>query len=484
MAALNLESQKDEPSETENKFLVPCPANPRFTGRTQFLQALKDKLSAVVPKHHNHRRALYGMGGIGKTQCALGYVYANRRVYNRIYWISAVDKSSLLSGYQDIAHAAKLRFQDASPIKIAKAVLFWLEQQHSWLLVIDNLDQIEVANGLLPENSPQNHTIITTRNPNADGIPAEPLEVPLLNVDDSIDLLSTLSKITVEADSPGKVQAAEIVQKLGYLPLAIEQAAAYIREVTADFSGFLEEYERNRKKLHMWIPSGNRLYPNSIATTWSMSFSLLPKHSVRLLRLFSFLNPDGILIPFLAAGAAALEVDLQRIIVDQIELATALLELEKFSLIKWDRPRKLLMIHRLVQMVVRDEMSEEELQLTATHIVDLCIQAFPNATTAETRSICRIYQGQILEPLAQMNTICTSQLALIRTRVGEFLREDGKYDDSGRLLFQAVQNSMSIFGMENLETLVRMHALAVTYQAQGRNADAAQIQEEVLEKER
>jgi len=288
MAALNLESQKNEPSETENKFLVPYPVNPRFTGRTQFLQTLKDELSAIAPKHHNHRIALYGMGGIGKTQCALGYVYANRPVYNRIYWISAVDKSSLLSGYQDIANAAKLRFQDMSPIEIAKAVLLWLGRQHGWLLVIDNLDQIEVANGLLPENSPQNHTIITTRNPNADGIPAEPLEVPLLNVDDSIDLLSTLSKITVQVDSPRKLQAAEIIQKLGYLPLAIEQAAAYIREVTADFSGFLKEYERNRKKLHMWITSSNRLYPNSIATTWSMSFSLLTELSANMMTVRDF----------------------------------------------------------------------------------------------------------------------------------------------------------------------------------------------------
>ena len=238
MAALSLNNQKDE-HLTENKFLVPYPSNPRFTGRTQFLQTLKDKLSAVVPEHHNHRIALYGMGGIGKTQCALGYVYANRHVYDRIYWISAVDKSALMSGYQDIANAAKLRLQNLSPMEIANAVLSWLgqQQQQGWLLVIDNLDDIQVANGLLPENNPQNHTIITTRNPNADGIPAEPLEVRLLDVDDSIHLLSTLSRITVPADSLEKLQAVDIVRTLGYLPLAIEQAAAYIREVTVSFSG-------------------------------------------------------------------------------------------------------------------------------------------------------------------------------------------------------------------------------------------------------
>src|SRR5579871_2891139 len=153
MAALNLQNQEDESLRTENKFLVPYPANPQFIGRTQFLQTLKEKLSAVIPRHNNHRIALYGMGGIGKTQCALGYVYANRDVYDRIYWIPAVDRTSLLSGYQTIAKAARLRFlQNTGSDEIANEVLLWLRQQSNWLLVIDNLDDIDVAHDLLPEN--------------------------------------------------------------------------------------------------------------------------------------------------------------------------------------------------------------------------------------------------------------------------------------------------------------------------------------------
>ena len=85
---------------------------------------LKEKLNDITPRHDNHRIALYGMGGIGKTQCALGYVYANRDVYDRIYWISAVDRTSLLSGYQNIAKAARLHFlQNTSPVEIANQVL-------------------------------------------------------------------------------------------------------------------------------------------------------------------------------------------------------------------------------------------------------------------------------------------------------------------------------------------------------------------------
>ena len=485
MAALNLQNQKDEPNQIENKFLVPYQANPRFIGRAQFLQTLKQKLFDIIPGRDNHRIALYGMGGIGKTQCALGYIYANRDVYDRIYWIPAVDRTSLLSGYQNIAKAAKLHYlENKIPTEIADAVLSWLRQQQNWLLVVDNLDDIKVADGLLPENGSQKHTIITTRNPNAEGIPAEPFEVPLLDANDSINLLSTLSKIVVHPDSPEERQAAEIVHKLGHLPLAIEQAAAYVREVTAEFSAFLEEYERNHKKLHMWVPAGNRQYPNSIATTWSMSFKLLQKYPAKLLRLFSFLNPDGILIPFLESGAEALEDDLRHIIFDRIEMATALLELEKFSLIKWDRSNKSITVHRLVQMVVSDEMSDEESRSMLTNIIDIFTQAFPEFTTNETRSLCRTYQGQIIEPLAHLKTLCTSKSALIRIRVGRFLYDDGKYDDSAKLLLQAVGIFTTLLGTENLETLEAMDALAWTYQEQGRNEEAVRILEEVLEKRR
>jgi len=259
------------------------------------MRTLRERLYAILPTRYNHRVALYGMGGIGKTQCALAYAYANRDVYDRVYWINAADQTSLLSGFQSIARASRLHYLDnMSPIEIANAILVWLRHEPTWLLVIDNLKDIKIVDRLLPENGPHKHTIITTRNPNTTGIPAEPLEVPLLDVDAATELLSTLSKVAVRADSTEEREAEKIVQKLGYLPLAIEQAGAYVREATADFSAFLEEYERNRKKLYMWVPTGNREYPNSIATTWSMSFRMLSEYAVKLLRLFAFLNPDGI----------------------------------------------------------------------------------------------------------------------------------------------------------------------------------------------
>ena len=56
-----------------------------FIGRDKFLEIIKEKLAIEVPKHFNHRVALHGMGGVGKTQCVLEYVYRNKASYQRIY---------------------------------------------------------------------------------------------------------------------------------------------------------------------------------------------------------------------------------------------------------------------------------------------------------------------------------------------------------------------------------------------------------------
>ena len=176
--------------------------------------------------------------------------------------------------------------------------------------MLANLDDISVIQGLLPENGPRKHTLITTRNPNSEGIPAEGLEVSLLNPVDAVDLLSTLSNVAIASDSPEKEQADKIVTELGYLPLAIEQAAAYVREAGGDFLTFLKEYEENHEDVLRWVPRGNRQYTHSVATMWSMSFNIVQKNhalATELFRLLAFLNPNGILIDFLISGAEALE---------------------------------------------------------------------------------------------------------------------------------------------------------------------------------
>src|SRR5438477_3135742 len=351
MADLKIQGDQPQSLISIDNFVVPFERNHWFTGRRKLLETLKEKLYDQASKKYNHRIALYGMGGIGKTQTALEYVYTNRDDYEKIYWITAVDQTSLLSGYQKIATKAGLKsLLNLEPVEIAEGVVSWLRREQSWLLIIDNLDDITVAAQYLPENGPRKHTLITTRNPNSAGIPAQGFEIPLLDSNDSIDLLSTLADITITENSRESEQAHQIVQEVGYLPLAIGQAAAYVREVAGDFTAFLDDYKKNHKDIHHWVAQGNRSYPHSVATTWSMSFNIVRinhPQAAELFQLLSYLNPDGILIDFLQDGAEALGDNLHQLLSNRSDMSKALIELEKFSLLKWNRLAKTLLIHRL-----------------------------------------------------------------------------------------------------------------------------------------
>jgi len=179
-------------------------------GRNFFLEVLYGKFR--VPNsasRHYGRIALFGMGGIGKTQTALEFAYRSQASYSRIYWISGATQESMLDGYKMIANRAKVPLApDSKPIAVAEQILLWLKKTPNWLLIIDNLDEIDVlstrnlgepniVNLLLLESGTGQHTLITTRNPNADHIPAQALEVPLFQESDSVALLSSLSDIQV-----------------------------------------------------------------------------------------------------------------------------------------------------------------------------------------------------------------------------------------------------------------------------------------------
>jgi len=446
---------------------------------------LRDKLLAELPGICSHRIALFGMGGIGKTQIALEYVYTNEKNYARTYWISAVDQTTLLSGYAEIAKMAGVKLApDSVPLETAKTVLRWLREQSSWLIVIDNLDVIEVIEGFLPETGPHKHVIITTRNPDAQGIPAQGVEVPLLDPEAAVHLLSTLSTIPIPSNSPEQNAAKSIVQRLDCLPLAIEQAGAFIRQVTCGYASFLESYEKNRKELHKWVPKGNRQYRYSVATTWFLSFNLIREtypDIAKFFQILSFLNPDGIRIDFLVESANGLESALREIIGDDLKRWTALLELEKFSLIKWNRGSNMLVIHRLVQAVIRDEMQAENFIALETAIADLCDTAFPVEWDDTTKPTCRNYFGQVMMPLTLL-TIESLKQGAVLDRVARFLFKDGKYGDSLRLHEKSFQIYTNIMGNDHPDTLSSMHNLASIYRDQGKWTEAVKMLEEVLAK--
>jgi len=374
----------------EQKFIVPYERNHLFVGQETFLKDLHVLLSTSTPHKYNHRVAVFGLGGIGKTQSVLEYAYRQREDYERVYWIPVETQESLFRGYAKVAKAAHVPgCQVDDPAEIATQVLRWLQEQPSWLLILDNLVDVNAVKDILLQNTARKHTIITTRNPRADDIPAEPLELPLMNYEDSLELLLLRSGISSDTEKPA---AQEIVKTLGYLPLAIELAAAYIRHVTGNFASYLDEYRRNENELLTWIGTANRPYPDSVATTWIMAFRQVEMNqpfAKLLLHLFAYLNPDNILLEFLIFGLKDLNdgEGFAATMTEPSQLDPILLEMERFSLIKWNRQAQIISIHRLVQSVLRHEMSKELRDVVTTVFFLLCEKAFPNPDRVSAEDI-------------------------------------------------------------------------------------------------
>ena len=224
-------------------FHVPYERNPFFTGREELLEKIRQKMHDDQLKGYKHRIALYGLGGVGKTQISLEYCFLYKDDYDYLFWLSAVDQQRLLLSFREIADILTEHYDrkfDGTAEEIARAVLRWLESKNKWLLIFDNLDDIRIADGYLPHTHLSGHVLITTRNKNCDGIPAEGVEINLLNAKDSVSLLLHRSGLENDQRKEVKVEAQKIVDILGYLPLAIEQAASFIR--STNIFEYLETY--------------------------------------------------------------------------------------------------------------------------------------------------------------------------------------------------------------------------------------------------
>src|SRR5579859_3770303 len=117
--------------------MMPYERNQFFVGRDSFLEELCDtfQINSRRASQHRGRVALFRLGGIGKTQIALEFVYRFQTSYRRIYWISAVTQESLLDGYEKIGRRANIPIaQDLKPVEVAEQVLIWLKRTPNWLL--------------------------------------------------------------------------------------------------------------------------------------------------------------------------------------------------------------------------------------------------------------------------------------------------------------------------------------------------------------
>ena len=465
-----------------------CQKNPHFTGRKTLIESIREKLCDSASEQYTHRLAIYGMGGVGKTQIAIEYVMTFENEYVGIYWITASSEAELLSGFQAIANETRcVNTESLTLSEIARQVLNWLYRSENWLLVLDNLDDITIAEGYLPRiRIGGGHVLITTRNPNSLNIPAEGMQIDVHEPDEAKDLLLRRTQMLDEIGTGSKVEheAKAIVKVLGYLALAIEQAAAYIREDLKDIFKFCAIYAAQRSQFHYRQSICNSYYKNTIATTWLMSMEAVESRNPQagqLLRLLAFMNPDGTSLGFLEDGRHGFPDNFKSgtQTAFSANLRKALGDLEQFSLIFRPKP-ELILVHRMVQAVTKDRLLNNELNAYRIIVCDIGLLAFPEFAY-ENLLKCRAYQWQISSIVAEIKDMGNGAAAKLLRRVGTFLVRDGKARDGESLFAMAFSFAREILGEEHPDTLLTMDDLAWSYQSLGRTKEAAEMQEKVLE---
>lgn len=477
--------------------MVPYARNPHFTGRDDLLEQLAQEFSLEPSRDETPTRrailsqpqAVKGLGGIGKTQIAVEYAYRARSQerYTHTFWINAASEEAILTSFQTLAEQlpsfAERDEQDQH--KLIAAVLRWMEQcPQSWLLIFDNADDLSLAQPYLPEQG-QGRLLLTTR-ATAVGWLANSLEVEQMGLSEGTQFLLHRTQRLAASDEACN-EASNIVIALDGLPLALDQAGAYIEETGCSFGDYLHLYEQHRTRLLARRGKQASNYPASVATTWSLSFEQIEQTNpaaADLLRLCAYLSPDHIPEELLREGTSHWPARLQQAVTDLLAFNQVLEDLLKFSLIKRLVEEHMLSIHRLVQVVQRERMDPEEQQYWAQCVVYAVNAVFPPDphSEEETWSQCQRYleQVQACDLLIQQYGLRFSEAADVLNRTGIYLCKHAFYALAEPLYQQALGIWEQQFGPEHAQVGSALASLGDLYSRQGKYAEAESFNQRAL----
>ncbi len=228
---------------------VPYPRNPFFTGREQILKQLYEALKLGKTAALSQSQAICGLGGIGKTQTAIEYAYRYSDEYKAILWAKADSRESLVSDFVAIANLLSLPDKDAKDqYLVVAAVRRWLDVNNDWLLILDNADAPRLVEDFLPLN-PKGHILLTSRAQVFDNLSiTNPLELDKMLPEEAKQFL--LKRPGYNNLLPAEIDAIEqLTQELDYLPLALEQAGAYITKLQCSFYDYLTSYRNGLRPI-------------------------------------------------------------------------------------------------------------------------------------------------------------------------------------------------------------------------------------------
>lgn len=468
---------------------VPYRRNPFFTGREGILTYLYTVLRSTRTAALTQAHAISGLGGIGKTQIAVEYAYRYRDHYQAVFWINASTRDTLSADFVMLAALLKLAEQyEQDQDIVARAVKRWLTTHNLWLLILDNVDDVKMMVDFLPVHA-TGDVLLTTRL-QALGTVAHSVEVEKMAPEEGVMFLLRRTKAIApevpfdQVPQESRIQASEIVAALDGLPLALDQAGAYIEETRCGLSQYLDLYRIRRKELLLRRGRFPIDHPDSVTATWSLSFQQVEQeHSAAadLLRLLAFLDPEAIPEEIITLGAEELGPELGAAAQDPLLLDNIIELLLRYSLIRRTHEVKSLSIHRLVQAVLKDGMSRDMQRLWAERAIRTVNRAFPDVEL-RTWERCQRCLPHVL--MCAVNSeeyaLAFPEAALLFNEAASYLMVRGRYEQAELLLLRSLEVRQEVLEANHPDTARTLNDLGALYFNQGKYDEAEQRLQQAL----
>jgi hypothetical protein len=356
------------------------PRNPSFVGRHELQDRLHHDLveraqeSAVVDYPSRGMllglsagpQVLYGMPGVGKTQIALEYAYRHASDFD-IRWLIRAEQESVIAS--DLAKLAEMldlpKLADQDQLRR----LLWAElaRRGRWLLIFDNATEPDRVLSVMPSDF-RGRVLITSRMA-VSGSMAVRLEVDVFSRRESTELL--------RARTAGDGQAIDLMaEELGDLPLALEQAVAYMEQTGLTVGEYLDLYRRNREEL---LNAGKApTYDATVDATFRLAITQIALESEaaeELLHLCAFLAPDQIPMDLFTGSWERLPSKLAQVVRAEDRRIHMIGALYRYSVAARDANG--MRFHIVVQTVARHRLSPKQRSAWAQRAVGLVLAAWP-----------------------------------------------------------------------------------------------------------
>jgi tetratricopeptide (TPR) repeat protein len=440
---------------------LPGSASGMFVGRDKELAELRRLLAAEgesAVTQMSGVRAVHGLGGIGKSTLALHYAHTYRRTYTLVWWINAVSTEQIVTGLASLATrlcphwAASTGGQER-----AAWALLWLQWHPGWLLVFDNVeDPADLRHylGTLPDG----HHLATSRTATGWHTIAPTMALELLDPDAAVDLLCTLAFGPDNVPTPAQRQnAAALAADLGHLPLALEQAGAYLFETGTSPANY-----RQMLGQVMDTAAGGIDPERTIARIWHHTLTAVERRNpqaVTLLNAMAWMAPDNIPRTLLAPLCP-----------DPLALGQALGSLYAYNMIAYSADRQSVNIHRLVQTVLRHQPTGSDGYPPGRQDAEHLIQH----ATPDKNTDADIPQWEQLLPhvitvadSAPPRSPASTDTASAYHAAAQYLYRQGRDAHSIPLRTAALAQYEQVLGHTHPETLASRNDLAGAYESAG-----------------